>query len=66
MSLKILESNGTFYLNGKLNTSTLKSLSSYFKCNLIKKKNRIVNIVNVIEIDRESLAAMKILYKLQF
>lgn len=59
MSLKISESNGIFFLNGKLNTSTLKSFTTYIEYNLVQKKNVIVNIDNVIEIDRESLATMK-------
>jgi len=59
MTLQIFEKNEIFYLNGRLNRSTLKSFISYFEYNLSRNKNVIINIDNVIEIDKSGLEAMR-------
>lgn len=59
MSLKITENNGKFYLNGKLNNSTLNLFINYFEQKIAKKNNIIVNIDKVKEINKASLQAMR-------
>jgi ABC-type transporter Mla MlaB component len=59
MALQILEKNGTFYLDGHLNTSTLKSFTSYFDYNLSQSNKVIINIDSIIEIDKSGLEAMR-------
>ena len=52
MSLQISKQNGIFYLDGRINSTTLKSFKTYFKYNLSQSKKIIINIDNVLEIDR--------------
>ena len=59
MSLQISEKNGMFHLNGKINSSTLKSFITYFEYNLSHSKVVALNIENVIEIDRSGLEALR-------
>ena len=59
MTLKISKKNEIFYLNGRLNSSTLKSFVSYFEYNLSRNKNVTINIDHVIEIDKNGLEAMR-------
>ncbi len=59
MSLKISEQNGTFFVNGKINTSTLNSFKSYFHYNLSQNNKVIMNIDNVIEIDKSGLEIIR-------
>jgi len=59
MTLQIFKKNGIFYLNGKLNSSTLKSFTTYFEYNLSQNKNVTINIDDVIEIDKSCLEAMR-------
>ena len=58
MTLKISKKNKIFYLNGRLNSSTLKSFITYFEYNLSRNKNVTINIDDVIEIDKSGLEAM--------
>ena len=51
MTLEISKKNEIFYLNGRLNSSTLKSFITYFEYNLSQNKNVTINIDHVIEID---------------
>ena len=59
MTLEISKKNEIFYLNGRLNSSTLKSFTTYFEYNLSQNKNVTINIDHVIEIDKSCLEAMR-------
>lgn len=59
MALQISENNGTFYLNGNLNSSTLKSFTNYFTSNLSVSNSVVINIDEVVEIDKSALEAMR-------
>jgi len=59
MTLQIFKKNGIFYLNGRLNSSTVKIFITYFKYNLSRNKNVTINIDDVIEIDKSGLEAMR-------
>ena len=63
MSLQITEQNGTFYLNGRINTSTLNFFNTYFNYNLSQQKNIIVNIDRVVEIDKAGLESFRFFIK---
>ena len=58
MSLQISKQNGIFYLDGRINSTTLKSFKTYFKYNLSQSKKIIINIDNVLEIDRSGVDAI--------
>lgn len=59
MTLQISKKNEIFYLKGRLNNSTLKSLITCFEYNLSRNKNVTINIDDVIEIDKSGLEAMR-------
>lgn len=59
MSLKISEKSGTFFVNGKINTSTLHSFETYFQYNLSQSNKVIMNIDDVIEIDKSGLEIIR-------
>ena len=61
MALQILEQNGTFYLKGKLNTSTSKVFIEHLKHSIKKIKKVIINIENLKEIDVDGLKALNFL-----
>lgn len=61
MALQILEKNGTFYLDGKINTVTARALIIHFDYMIEKKNNVVINIDNVNEIDRDGVEAIKTL-----
>lgn len=64
MALQISENNGIFYLNGNLNTATLKSFTNYFNYNLYKLNREVlVNIDKLVEIDKSGLEAIRELTK---
>lgn len=59
MSLVISKKEKTFYLNGTLNTSTLKYFTSYFNSNLVPTEEVVLNIDNVVEFDNKALSGIK-------
>ena len=61
MTLQIFKKNEIFYLNGKLNSSTLKSFTTYFEYNLSQNKNVTINIDKVKAIDASGVEALKTL-----
>ena len=44
MSLQISKQNGIFYLDGRINSTTLKSFKTYFKYNLSQSKKIIIKV----------------------
>ncbi len=61
MSLNISEKNGTFYLNGNINTTTSRFFIIQIEHSIQKYRNVVINIDNVNEIDRDGLAAINTL-----
>ncbi|AZJ31496.1 hypothetical protein SAMN05444344_2092 [Tenacibaculum mesophilum] len=61
MALQISENNGTFYLNGKINNTTVRSFIIHFEYCIEKCKNVVINIDNVNEIGVTGLNAIKTL-----
>lgn len=60
MSLQIIEKNGVFFLNGKINTTTSRPFLIHFDY-LLDTKDVKVNIDNVTEIDKDGMEAIEIL-----
>lgn len=58
MALQIREVNGTYYVNGKINTNTRKSFMKYFSCVLYHVKKIVVDIKKVEEIDADGFRAL--------
>ena len=59
MALQVLENNGTFHLQGNLNSSTTKSFIIHFEYIINTVKNIKVNIDKLNEIDQSGLLAFK-------
>lgn len=59
MSLVISKNEKIFYLNGILNTSTLKYFTNYFNSNLTSTEEVVLNIDNVVEFDNNALSEIK-------
>lgn len=62
MALQILECNGTFYITGKINTTTSNSFLTHFTHILRKYDEVTINIDNVKEIDKVGVEAFKTLH----
>lgn len=64
MALQILENNGIFYVNGKINASTTRSFMIHFDYVLDGKKKVIIDVNALKEIDVSGLEAFKTLYRI--
>jgi len=62
MALQILECNRTFYITGKINTTTVNSFITHFKHMLRKYDEVTINIDKVKEIDKSGVEAFKTLH----
>lgn len=61
MALQITQQNGTFLVNGKLNTSTTRAFIIHFEYIIEQHPNVVVNIDGVTEIDYDGLEGIKTL-----
>ncbi|WP_299158393.1 STAS domain-containing protein [uncultured Tenacibaculum sp.] len=61
MALQILEKKGIFYLNGRINCSTVRSFIIHFEHYISQSKSITINIDKVKEIDTAGLDAIKTL-----
>lgn len=61
MALQIIENNGTFYVHGKINTSTTKSFLMHFEYVLNQRNVIIINIDALGEIDRDGFKVLNFL-----
>ena len=62
MALQILECNGTFYIAGKINTTTSNSFLTHFNQVMKKYEEVTINIDKVKEIDTSGVEAFKKLH----
>ncbi|KAB1158579.1 STAS domain-containing protein [Tenacibaculum aiptasiae] len=61
MALQILERKGVYYLNGRINCSTVRSFIIYFEHYISKSKSVTINMDKVKEIDMAGMDAIKTL-----
>jgi ABC-type transporter Mla MlaB component len=61
MALKISEKNGTFLLNGTLNSTTSRSFIIHFEYIIEQSQNVVINIDGITEIDYDGLEGIKTL-----
>lgn len=61
MALQITQQNGTFLVNGKLNTMTIRSFIIHFEYIIEQHQNVVINIDGVNEIDHDGLEGIKTL-----
>ncbi len=61
MALQIAQQNGTFLVNGQLNSSTTRSFIIHFEYMIEQHENIVVNIDGVYEIDPDGLEGIKTL-----
>jgi hypothetical protein len=61
MALQITQQNGTFLLNGQLNSTTSRSFIIHFEFIIEQHQNVVVNIDGVTEIDPDGLEGIKTL-----
>ena len=59
MSLKITKKYETFYLNGEINTLNSKPFINFIQFNFSNGNNVIINIDNLVEINKETFSAIK-------
>lgn len=59
MALQITQQNGTFLLNGKLNTTTTRSFIIHFEYIIEQQENVVINIDGIKEIDQDGLEGIK-------
>ena len=62
MSLTIIESNGTFFLNGNINSGTCGFLKHHLEALIDLKNELTINIESVKEIDVNGVFILKTLY----
>ncbi|WP_430411077.1 STAS domain-containing protein [Kordia sp.] len=61
MALQITQQNGTFLVDGQLNSATTTSFMNHFKYIIEQQQNVVLNIDGVTEIDYDGLAGIKTL-----
>ena len=59
MSLKITKKHETFYLNGEINALNYKPFINFIQFNFDIDNNVIINIDNLVEINKESFETIK-------
>ena len=59
MALQITQQNGTFLLNGQLNSTTSRSFIIHFEYIIEQHQNVVINIDGVDEIDYDGLEGIK-------
>lgn len=62
MALKITQQNGTFLVEGVINATTALSFKNHLNYILDKRKELIIDIENVTEIDTNGVNALQTLY----
>ncbi|TWO32716.1 STAS domain-containing protein [Seonamhaeicola sediminis] len=62
MALKIKENNGTFFIEGSINASTVKQFKNHVEFLLLYTKGVTLNIDEVTEIDTNGMHALRDLY----
>ncbi len=66
MALQITQSKGVFHLNGKINSSTVRSFIIYFEHFILKNKNTTINLNEIKEIDSDGLKAIETLIAIAY
>lgn len=62
MALRIKENNGTFFIEGSINASTLKQFKNHMEFLILYTKGVTLNIEGVEEIDKNGMNALRDLY----
>ncbi|NMH88733.1 STAS domain-containing protein [Flavivirga algicola] len=62
MALKITEQNGTFLIEGTINTTTAMNFQNHLEAILNRRNMLTIDIENVTEIDASGMKALRALY----
>ena len=62
MALKIKDTNGTIFVEGNINTTTVKQFKNHLEFLLLYSKEVTVNIDNVLALDKNGIMAIKDLF----
>ena len=64
MALQIIQQNGIFYVEGKINATTTRNFMVHFDYILDNHKRVVINIDEVNEIDEDGIKALRILMRI--
>jgi hypothetical protein len=59
MTLQISKQNGTFLVNGLLNSTTIKSFMIYCGCTIAQNESVVINIDGITEMNNDGLEGIK-------
>jgi anti-anti-sigma regulatory factor len=62
MALKIKENNGTFFIQGRINTSTVRQFKNHMEFLMLYTRGLTINVESVKEIDRNGMQVFRDLY----